>query len=151
MFPSVIPLSGTDCSRVTHPSAARIDSVQAPPQSPLDLHVLSTPPAFVLSQDQTLMFNPYLISCLPLSSSPKPSSFPQFLRRFTLSESDCSFSFLLIVGSARNDFSFSSLYRFQGSLVVVPPSVFRCSRDNVDDYSKPPFVCQPFFCNFSNT
>ena len=27
--------------------------------SPLDLHVLSTPPAFVLSQDQTLMFNPY--------------------------------------------------------------------------------------------
>ena len=28
--------------------------------SPLDLHVLSTPPAFVLSQDQTLMFNPLL-------------------------------------------------------------------------------------------
>ena len=28
--------------------------------SPLDLHVLSTPPAFVLSQDQTLMFNPPL-------------------------------------------------------------------------------------------
>ena len=27
-------------------------------KSPLDLHVLSTPPAFVLSQDQTLMFNP---------------------------------------------------------------------------------------------
>ena len=27
--------------------------------SPLDLHVLSTPPAFVLSQDQTLMFNPH--------------------------------------------------------------------------------------------
>jgi hypothetical protein len=25
---------------------------------PLDLHVLGTPPAFVLSQDQTLMFNP---------------------------------------------------------------------------------------------
>ena len=28
--------------------------------SPLDLHVLSTPPAFVLSQDQTLAFNPFL-------------------------------------------------------------------------------------------
>ena len=27
--------------------------------SPFDLHVLSTPPAFVLSQDQTLMFNPH--------------------------------------------------------------------------------------------
>ena len=26
--------------------------------SPFDLHVLSTPPAFVLSQDQTLVFNP---------------------------------------------------------------------------------------------
>ena len=26
MFPSVIPLSGTDCSRVTHPSAARIST-----------------------------------------------------------------------------------------------------------------------------
>ena len=26
--------------------------------SPLDLHVLGTPPAFVLSQDQTLAFNP---------------------------------------------------------------------------------------------
>ena len=30
--------------------------------SPLDLHVLSTPPAFVLSQDQTLSFNPVYIS-----------------------------------------------------------------------------------------
>ena len=29
----------------------------ATPLSPLDLHVLGTPPAFVLSQDQTLMFN----------------------------------------------------------------------------------------------
>ena len=32
--------------------------------SPLDLHVLSTPPAFVLSQDQTLLFNPVLSSHL---------------------------------------------------------------------------------------
>ena len=32
--------------------------------SPLDLHVLGTPPAFVLSQDQTLAFNPfYLYRC----------------------------------------------------------------------------------------
>ena len=57
MFPSVIPLYGTDCSRVTHPSAAEMFSVQALRTSPLDLHVLSTPPAFVLSQDQTLMFD----------------------------------------------------------------------------------------------
>ena len=31
--------------------------MQALQISPLDLHVLSTPPAFVLSQDQTLMFD----------------------------------------------------------------------------------------------
>ena len=66
MFPSVIPLYGTDCSRVTHPSAARMFSVQALRTSPLDLHVLSTPPAFVLSQDQTLMFNPSPAPSLPL-------------------------------------------------------------------------------------
>ena len=44
--------------------------------SPLDLHVLSTPPAFVLSQDQTLMFNPYPHPPFPVSDSPKPSTFP---------------------------------------------------------------------------
>ena len=75
MFPSVIPLYGTDCSRVTHPSAAGISSVQALRISPLDLHVLSTPPAFVLSQDQTLMFNPSTRSRSPSASgSPKPSA-----------------------------------------------------------------------------
>jgi hypothetical protein len=30
---------------------------------PLDLHVLSTPPAFVLSQDQTLQLSFYIFSC----------------------------------------------------------------------------------------
>ena len=44
--------------------------------SPLDLHVLSTPPAFVLSQDQTLMFNPFPHPLFPVSDSPKPSTFP---------------------------------------------------------------------------
>src|SRR4051812_46279288 len=46
-------MSGAGYSRVTHPFAARV------PQRafPLDLHVLSTPPAFVLSQDQTLQKN----------------------------------------------------------------------------------------------
>ena len=74
MFPSVIPLYGTDCSRVTHPSAAGMFSVQALQTSPLDLHVLSTPPAFVLSQDQTLMFNPPQARFLSASGSPKPSA-----------------------------------------------------------------------------
>src|SRR6476619_6122349 len=43
-----IPHSSVGCSRVTHPFAG------CPLLGPLDLHVLSTPPAFVLSQDQTL-------------------------------------------------------------------------------------------------
>ena len=43
-----IPHISVGCSRVTHPFAG------CPLLGPLDLHVLSTPPAFVLSQDQTL-------------------------------------------------------------------------------------------------
>src|SRR4051794_5970301 len=49
----VIPKRRADCSRVTHPFAARVPRRALP----LDLHVLSTPPAFVLSQDQTLQQN----------------------------------------------------------------------------------------------
>src|SRR5690554_2793338 len=48
----VIPESGAGYSRVTHPFAT--DPQEQAPVSPFDLHVLSTPPAFVLSQDQTL-------------------------------------------------------------------------------------------------
>jgi hypothetical protein len=50
-YPAVgpaIPLWSAGRSRVTHPFAGQ---VLLPA---LDLHVLSTPPAFVLSQDQTL-------------------------------------------------------------------------------------------------
>ena len=49
-----------------------------PPQSPFDLHVLSTPPAFVLSQDQTLMFNPSLTP--PSRSGPRQRTLPFRLR-----------------------------------------------------------------------
>ena len=41
--------------RVTHPSATRHQ--EQAPMLPFDLHVLSMPPAFNLSQDQTLQFN----------------------------------------------------------------------------------------------
>ena len=37
--------------------------------TPFDLHVLSTPPAFILSQDQTLMLKCYLRSSSKLLSS----------------------------------------------------------------------------------
>ena len=54
-YPAVgpaIPRGSAGPSRVTHPFAG----CPRLPQGPLDLHVLSTPPAFVLSQDQTLQW-----------------------------------------------------------------------------------------------
>ena len=56
-FPEVIPHTRAGCSRVTHPSATD------PPRraSPFDLNVLCTPPAFILSQDQTLKQIVYLL------------------------------------------------------------------------------------------
>ena len=44
---------GAGRSRITHPFAT-LTQEQAP-GIPFDLHVLSTPPAFILSQDQTLV------------------------------------------------------------------------------------------------
>ena len=38
-------------------------------QASFDLHVLGTPPAFILSQDQTLVFNPFESQKLSLPSS----------------------------------------------------------------------------------
>ena len=71
-FPTVIPLIWADCSRVTHPSATK-HTFQLDESSiqivPFDLHVLSTPPAFILSQDQTLnkMVSIQPLSCTNLS------------------------------------------------------------------------------------
>ena len=61
-FPVLFPSRG----KVAHALLTRPPLESWPkPQSPLDLHVLGTPPAFVLSQDQTLAFNPfYLYRCL---------------------------------------------------------------------------------------
>ena len=55
-FRNVIPLYKAGYPRVTHPSAARFIPEGS---SSLDLHVLGTPPAFVLSQDQTLNLKVY--------------------------------------------------------------------------------------------
>ena len=51
-FPVAIPRFGAGHQRVTHPFATK-DAMQAKHPS-FDLHVLGTPPAFILSQDQTL-------------------------------------------------------------------------------------------------
>ena len=47
-------MSGAGYPRVTHPFAARHQPGVATGRSSLDLHALGTPPAFILSQDQTL-------------------------------------------------------------------------------------------------
>ena len=68
-YPAVgpaIPHKSAGCSRVTHPFAGCLLL------GPLDLHVLSTPPAFVLSQDQTLqekVRNSSIQNALPQSTS----------------------------------------------------------------------------------
>ena len=52
------PLYEAGYPRVTHPSAAqsqKSSSEESNLSASLDLHVLSTPPAFILSQDQTLV------------------------------------------------------------------------------------------------
>ena len=46
--------------------------------SPLDLHVLGTPPAFVLSQDQTLVFNPSNAAPVPFGPGPASKLFGIF-------------------------------------------------------------------------
>ena len=48
--------------------------------SPFDLHVLSTPPAFILSQDQTLMLK-YDLLCLILAPVKLANSSVAFLMR----------------------------------------------------------------------
>ena len=51
-FPRAILHLKVGCVRVTHPCAGR--RLNRSPSLPLDLHVLSLPLAFILSQDQTL-------------------------------------------------------------------------------------------------
>ena len=66
-FLSVIPLLWVGCIRVTHPSAGRRQLKQASISLPLDLHVLSLPLAFILSQDQTLHCKKCFVKSLALS------------------------------------------------------------------------------------
>ena len=59
-FPAAIPLYEAGYPRVTHPSATQSQissSEESKISASFDLHVLSTPPAFILSQDQTLVKN----------------------------------------------------------------------------------------------
>ena len=101
---SVVLCGISNCFQLLSPSVGQIAHAlltrpplecQPKPTSSFDLHVLSTPPAFVLSQDQTLLFN-------PSRSSPKRANAPSINSFSTLSRIDCSLAS-------------RSLYRFQGS------------------------------------
>ena len=99
-----------------------------PEISPLDLHVLSTPPAFVLSQDQTLAFNPsHRVARLAKAGLPHAAY---------SSESDCSFLVLSL-----------SLYRFQGSLAAAFSGFFAAPfvRQQMVLYQRLPLLSTPFF------
>ena len=66
-----IPHTRAGCSRVTHPFAGY------PLRDPRDLHVLSTPPAFVLSQDQTLQ---WIVRCSSIGTTLSALSHRQRVR-----------------------------------------------------------------------
>ena len=98
--PPVVLCGISNCFQLLSPSLRQIAHAlltrpplecQPKPTSSFDLHVLSTPPAFVLSQDQTLMFNP--LSPLPRRANVSPTESVSLFSRI-----DClSLSVLCIV------------------------------------------------------
>ncbi len=78
------PLQGR-FPRVTHPSATRVSG--ASPGPSFDLHVLSMPPAFVLSQDQTLKLNSRTKSRELLRSRPCAQTFRVTSKRMHITDS----------------------------------------------------------------
>ena len=144
-FPEAIPLSEAGCSRVTHPSATMI--WKQAPKSPFDLHVLGVPPAFVLSQDQTLH---RVVS---------PSDFTHFEIWFIANRSQLLLCFIVLsdfsywfIESTRVPvflaFSFLALFSFQDAVFVVFGSVYLVKR--LIYYTTFSEVCQAFFQTFSS-
>ena len=88
------------------------------PFGPFDLHVLGMPPAFILSQDQTLhllillrfrVFFPFCVSFIPYSSE---LTFPvQFSKIDRLAASRSALVYITILSFLRQHF-FSLFYRF---------------------------------------
>ena len=80
-FPVLSQSSGAGCSRVTHPFATRSSSVLLPNGARFDLHVLSTPPAFVLSQGSNSPSSRW--------SNPKSGPQPAKIEESPSSDSNC--------------------------------------------------------------
>ena len=108
--------------------------------SPLDLHVLGTPPAFVLSQDQTLVLNP---SELTLGIPFPPVALAH--SRIDCLLSNRSPGALAPIPPGPRLFLF--LYRFQGSSAPLRAPVRRA--DSLIIISLLPSPVNPFFSSFS--
>ena len=117
-FRQCYPHSKADYLRVTHPCAAVLQ-----PEGPfsLDLHVLGTPPAFILSQDQTL----------------------QFVSEFLSQHADSLFSFQRASFSSRAPCSCLLVYRFisccQEGFFSQSPNPFLTGLRSLSRCLDPPF------------
>ena len=110
-------------------------------KSPFDLHVLGTPPAFILSQDQTLMFK-----------------FVRSKSVWLILPFYCCFRFLFSEISLR---TFCSVWNFQGCITVYLSKIKTscsaravllccCSQRQLWYLIITAFVCQQLFSIFSN-
>ena len=115
------------CSCITHPSATKYVQKQASKHTPFDLNVLSTPPAFILSQDRTLE----IIVSKPLSRSPSSLGSPRALRLALFGsnlKSELLYSALFIVLIELYFFISSAvfsncLFAFRSSLPALQPQL----------------------------
>ena len=128
-------------SQVIHALLTRSPLRQKPKSlPPFDLHVLSTPPAFVLSQDQTLELKSwwaFLLAHLLIFSAGLPAR-DNFRR-------PCVYHYPVDRRSSQNyffTFCSVSLYGFQGTMLSVP--LFASLRQ-LRYYITPLPLCQHFF------
>ena len=102
---------------------------------PFDLHVLSTPPAFVLSQDQTLHVNSYLHEKLVLAQL----LFCKYVHQYI---SISMRSFLLLV---------NALLHSQRPCIHHNLSAARCSQALLFSSQRPAFKVYPNYITLSST
>ena len=139
LFLTVIPQCEAGYPRVTHPSATQSNissSEESKISASFDLHVLGTPPAFILSQDQTLMlkFSPGQKSLLAIS-------FP-----FTVINRFCSLN-----NSLQNFQGFLALFSYQGSLLTLTSQLEYVSIIRIECQALFSLFIQLFFTSSSLT
>ena len=154
-FPAAIPLYEAGYPRVTHPSATKWIFRRI--STPFDLHVLSTPPAFILSQDQTLMFKCLIVQKLQLAVISS-----RFTLVFVLKNSFGIFGIVLLFSFQSSFVTFyrSDLFILSDSQAFVNNfsklfskflfhlSCFRCSRWQLVYITTQKKICQQLFYKY---